>query len=175
MTRAARVFVWVLVVGLAVGLSGARPAHAADPRAGAWTFGGALGLLGDTPDGTAFALNGTADWFADRNLSLGPLLQLGFTGDMAQIGLSGQGKYWIDIPGTQNRLRVTVQGGVGFVHTSFRSDDTSFLIPLGAGADYRLNNELSITGTFLLNLTDLDTGRGGDTNVMPGFTVGIRF
>jgi hypothetical protein len=167
--------VWVVAVALALAAMGRPPAEAADPKAGTWTFGAALGFLSDTPDGTAFALNGHADGFIDRKFSVGPLLQLAATGDLAQIGLSGQAKYWIDIPGTENRLKVTVQGGIGFVHAAFRDDDTSWLIPVGAGADYRLNDSLNITGTFLLNFTDLDTGRGSDPRVMPGFTVGVRF
>jgi hypothetical protein len=31
------------------------------------------------------------------------------------------------------------------------------------------------TATFLLNFTDLDTGGGTGTNVMPGLTFGVRF
>ncbi|HEV8640582.1 MAG TPA: hypothetical protein VGV13_05740 [Methylomirabilota bacterium] len=166
---------WVLTVALAVGVSGGQPAEAADPKVGAWTFGAGLGFLGDTPDGTAFALNGYAEGFIDRKFSVGPLLQLAATGDLAQIGLSGQAKYWIDIPGTENRLKVIVQGGIGFVHAAFRDDDTSWLIPIGAGADYKLADGLNITGTFLLDFTDLDTGRRGRAHVMPGFTVGVRF
>lgn len=165
---------WILVVGLAVGVTDGR-ADAADPKAGAWTFGAALGFIADTPDGTAFAVNGHVDRFIDRRFSVGPLLQLGATGDLAQIGLSGQAKYWIDIPGTEDRLKVVVQGGIGFIHAAFRDDDTSWLIPIGAGADYKLADGLNITGTFLLNFTDLDTGRGGDAHVMPGFSVGVRF
>lgn len=170
-----RVSVWVLGVGLVVGAIGGRPAEAADPNAGAWTFGAALGFLADTPDGTAFALNGNAEWFIHRKFSVGPLLQFAATGDLAQIGLSGQAKYWIDIPGTENRLKVTVQGGIGFVHAAFRDDDTSWLIPIGAGADYKLADGLNITGTLLLDFTDLNTGRGSDAHVMPGLTVGVRF
>lgn len=166
---------WVLVVELAVGVLGGRVAEAADLKAGAWTFGAALGFLADTPDGTAFAVNGNAETFIDRRFSVGPLLQLGATGELAQIGLSGQAKYWIDIPGTEDRLKVAVQGGIGFVHAAFRDDDTSWLIPVGAGADYKLADGLNITGTFLLNFTDLDTGRGSRAHVMPGFSVGVRF
>jgi hypothetical protein len=168
-------FAWILGVALAVGLLGGRPAEAADPKAGDWTFGASLGFLAETPDGTAFAINGSAEGFINRSLSLGPLLQLAATGDLAQIGLSGQVKYWIDIPGTENRLKVTVQGGIGFVHAAFRDDDTSWLIPIGAGADYKLADGLAVTGTFLLNFTDLDTGRGTGAHVMPGFSVGVRF
>ena len=167
-----------LLVGLVVGLTlfGAVPSvRAADLQPGSWTFGGGLGFLGDTPDGTAFAMNFYADAFIARNVSLGPLLQLGFTGDMAQIGVSGQVKYWIDIPGTANRLKVVPEAGIGFVHTGFRNDDTSWLIVLGAGADYRLNNQMSVTGTLLLNFTNLDTDRATGADIMPGFTVGVRF
>jgi hypothetical protein len=84
-------------------------------------------------------------------------------------------KYWIDVPGTDNRLKVAAQGGIGFVYAAFRDDDTSWLIPIGVGADYKLADGLNITGTFLLNFTDLDTGRGSDAHLMPGFTVGVRF
>ncbi len=153
----------------------AAPAQAAELRAGAWTAGAGLGFLRETPDGTAFALNGYVERFLADRLSVGPLLQLGFTGDSSQVGLSGQVKYWLDLPDTDRRLKLAVQGGIGFVHNSFRDEDTSWLIPLGVGVDYAWTNALSLTGTFLLNLTDLDTGRGRDADVMPGLTFGVRF
>jgi hypothetical protein len=166
------------VVAVAVGLlgwSGGGLAEGADLRPGTWTGGAGLGFLGNTPDGTAFALNLNGEVFVIPNLSVGPLLQLGFTGHSSQVGLSGQVKYWIDIPGTGKRLRVTPQAGLGFVHNSFREGDTSWLIPIGAGADYALSDRLAVTGTLLINFTNLDTGRGSGADVMPGFTVGVRF
>jgi hypothetical protein len=167
-----------LLVGLVVGLTLVvmpPPAWAADEKPGSWTFGAGGGFLSGTPNGTAFAMNFYGDAFLTRNLSLGPLLQLGFTGHESQIGVSGQAKYWIDVPGTANRLKVTPQAGIGLVHAAFRDDDTSWLIVLGAGADYRLTNTLSVTGTLLINFTDLDTGGGTGADVMPGFTIGVRF
>ena len=116
-----------------------------------------------------------ADRFLQRNVSLGPLVQLGFTGDLTQVGFSGQGKYWIDLPETDNRAKVVLQAGIGFVHADFFRNDTSWLIPLGIGVDYALTRTVSLTGTFLLNFPDLDTGPGTNTNVMPGLTFGIRF
>jgi hypothetical protein len=50
----------------------------------------------------------------------------------------------------------------------------SFLIPLGVGFHYWPNNTIGLGATFLLNLTDLDTG-GDDTNIMPSLMFGIRF
>ena len=108
-------------------------------------------------------------------MSFGPLLQLGFTEDLTQVRFSGQGKYRIDLPETDNRAKLVLQAGIGFVHAEYFPNDTSFLIPLGIGVDYSLTQTLSLTGTFLLNFTDLDTGPGTETNVMPGLTFGIRF
>lgn len=175
MRRALIVAAWLAVV-LGGGLASIHGgAEAAELRPGAWTVGGGLGFLSDTPDGTAFSLNLYGDYVVAERLSVGPLMQLGFTGDSGQLGLSGQGKYWIDIPNTARRLKLAVQGGIGFVHNSFRDEDTSWLIPLGFGADYALTDALSVTGTFLLNFTDLHTGRGSGADVMPGLTFGLRF
>ena len=129
--------VGVFVVGMTIGLlsfTGGALAQAVEPGTGAWSGGGALGFLGNTPDGTAFALNFNADGFLTRNVSLGPLLQLAFTGDMTQVGFSGQAKYWIAIPDTGNRAKLVLQAGLGFVHADFLRSDTSWLIPLGVGS-----------------------------------------
>ena len=179
---------WTLVVGMVIGLiwgPAERSVQAAEQTGATsrdiesaspiWSGGAAVGFLSNTPDGTAVALNLHADRFLHRNVSLGPLLQLGFTGDLTQVGFSGQGKYWIDLPQIDNRAKLVLQAGIGFVHADYFRNDTSFLIPLGIGVDYSLTRTLSLTGTFLLNFTDLDTGPGSHTNVMPGLTFGVRF
>jgi hypothetical protein len=148
---------------------------AEEPRTGAWSGGAAVGFLGNTPDGTAFATNLHADYFMNNQFSVGPLGQLALTGDLFQIGFSGQGKYWWDVGGIDPRLKANLQAGLGFVHANYLTSDTSFLIPLGVGLDYALNQNVSLISTFLLNLTDLDTGNGNDTNVMPGLTFGVRY
>lgn len=149
--------------------------RAAEPQAGAWSGGVAIGFLGYTPDGTAFATNVHADYFLSRQVSVGPLAQLAVTEDLFQFGFSGQGKYWLDLPGLDTRLRMNLQRGLGFLHADLHTSDTSFLIPIGVGLDYALNQQVSLTSTFLLNFTDVDTGRRTDANVMPGLTFGIRF
>ncbi len=153
-----------------VGVSGA-----AEPQAGAWSGGAAIGFLGNTPDGTAFATNVHADYFLNRQISVGPLAQLAVTGDLFQFGLSGQGKYWLDLPGLDKRLKMNLQGGIGFLYADLHTSDTSFLIPIGVGLDYALNQQVSLTSAFLLNFTDINSGRGTDANVMPGLTFGVRF
>ena len=175
-TRPGRaVFAWALIAAVTVGLivhGGAGDGEATEPAAGAWTGGAAVGFLGNTPDGTAFAMNLNVERFFNRSFSVGPLLQFGVTGDMTQIAASGQVKYWMDL---SKGLKLTAQGGLGFVHTDFRGSDTSFLIPIGVGFDYALNRNVSATATFLLNLTDIGTGVGNHPHVMPGLTFGVRF
>ena len=189
MKPAEKVLAWALAVGMVIWLTILGPAEYSvqaaeqtgetsrnvESASPTWSGGAAVGFLSNTPDGTAFAFNLYADRFLQRNVSFGPLLQLGFTGDLTQVGFSGQGKYWIDLPQTDNRAKLVLQAGIGFVHADFFRNDTSFLIPLGIGVDYSLTRTISLTGTFLLNFTDLDTGPGTDTNVMPGLTFGVRF
>jgi len=189
MKPAEKVLAWAFVVGMVIGFvvwgpadhsvqaaeqtgETSRNVESATPT---WSGGAAVGFLSNTPDGTAFASNLHADRFLQRNVSIGPLLQLGFTGDLTQVGFSGQGKYWIDLPQTDNRAKLVLQAGIGLVHSDYFRNDISFLIPLGIGADYSLTRTLKLMGTFLLNFTDLDTGPGFHTNVMPGLTFGIRF
>jgi hypothetical protein len=86
MTTCVRGFVWAfclmgLVSATHVGVSGAT-----EPRAGAWSGGAAIGFLGYTPDGTAFATNFHADYFLNHQISVGPLAQLAVTGDLFQFG-----------------------------------------------------------------------------------------
>ena len=166
--------VFVLGSMMMPGLARAADFHVQKP----WSAGATMGFLANTPDDTAFALNFNAEAKLVRNFSIGPLLQLGFTDDLALVGLSGQGKYALGIPDFNERFKVILQGGIGFVHADKGPSDTSFLIPLGVGVDYQINPDLAFKSDFLLNFTDLDIRRGrgdDDTNVMPSLTFGVRF
>src|SRR5690348_4389305 len=168
--------VLILVAALMLSTTGTSwSQNITNPVPGRWSAGGGIGFLGATPSGTAFALNGNADYFLHRYFSVGPLMQIAFTGDLTQFGLSGQGKYWFDIPDTANRAKLVFQGGLGFIHADRLDSDTSWLIPLGVGVDYAMTQKMALTATFLLNFTDLDTGHGKDAHVMPGLTFGVRF
>src|SRR5205814_10215239 len=121
---------WVLaglVAGLALAAS-VSSVEALDDKPGSLSFGAGVGFLSGTPDGTAFALDGYADAFVVPSFSVGPLLQLGFTGDLFQVGLSGQAKYCILIPTPQIRLRFAVHAGLGFLLASSRRSDTAFRV-----------------------------------------------
>lgn len=155
--------------------SGTSEYHGSELLSKRWTAGGGMGLLGSTPDDTAFAVNGNADYFVNEHFSIGPLVQLGFTDDMTMLGVSGQGKYWITSPLSGDRGQLYLQSGLGFAHADFRADDSSWLVPIGIGYDYALTPGVNLTSAFLVNFTDLNTGAGSGADVMPGFTVGLRF
>ncbi|MER3424005.1 MAG: hypothetical protein C4293_13045 [Nitrospiraceae bacterium] len=149
--------------------------NVAEPQSDMWSAGGGIGFLGATPSGTAFSLNVHADNFLTRYVSIGPLLQVTFTGSLSQVGLSGQARYWFDIPDTANRAKLVLQAGIGFVHADRLDSDTSWLIPIGFGLDYAVAQRMALTADFLVNFADLDTGHGKDAHVMPGLYFGVRF
>lgn len=160
-----------------------------DSVVGRWSGGTGIGFLGGTPDGVEFAVNGHLDHFIAEDISIGPLAQYAGAGDDFLFGLSVQGKYWWAIPGMDNQTKLVVQGGIGFVRAGVKEPEigfgdtySSFLIPLGIGVDHAVNNQVSLTADFMLNITSLGqnvrvAGREVDfhTNVMPGLYFGVRF
>jgi len=168
----------IIVVFLALTqFAEAQRVQSADERTGRFIFGAGLGLQADTPDGTAFALGFSADYYVTQGFSIGPLLQFGFTGDLFQFGLTGQAKYTFDfkeIPA----LKPHIEAGMGFIYADLdrgrgrSEDDVSFLIPLGIGAEYRLTNSISLDTTFLFNFTDLEVR---DKNFFFTWLVGLRY
>ncbi len=165
-------------------------ADVGDLAAGQWSGGGGLGFLGSTPDGIAeFAMNGHADYFVTPRFSVGPLAQYAGIGNDFMFGLSVQAKVWWNLPNTDNRLKLVLQGGLGFISAGIKDTDSrtantygSFLIPVGAGLDYAITPKLAVTADLLLNFTSLgETVRAGGrefdlhTNLMPGFYLGVRF
>ena len=155
----------------------AQKGQSADQRAGRYIFGAGLGLQANTPDGTAFALGFSGDYYFTQGLSVGPLLQFGFTGDLFQFGLTGQAKYTFDLKGIP-ALKSHIEAGLGFIYADLdrsqrRSEnDVSFLFPLGIGAEYRLTNSISLDNTFLFNFTDLDVR---DTHFFFTWLVGLKY
>ncbi|MGH7829807.1 MAG: outer membrane beta-barrel protein, partial [Candidatus Binatia bacterium] len=109
-------------------------------RQGRFSLGIDVGPQFGTADSTAFTLGFNGDYFLTHNLSVGPLLQVGLTDDLFQFGPSAQLKYTFDI---DPRLKANLQGGIGFIYAELDRrgrdpHDTSFLIPVGPGLEYRV-------------------------------------
>ncbi len=148
-----------------------------DQRTGRFIIGGGLGLQANTPDGTAFAFGFGGDYYLTQGFSIGPLFQFGFTGDLFQFGFSGQAKYTFDLKEIP-ALKPHVEAGVGVIYADLdrgrggSEHDTSFLFPLGIGAEYRLTNSISVDNTFLFNLTDLEVR---DRHFFFTWLVGLKY
>jgi opacity protein-like surface antigen len=148
-----------------------------EERTGKIIVGGGVGLMADTPDGTAFALGLSGDYYFTQGFSVGPLLQMGFTGDLFQLGLTAQAKYTFDIEQIP-ALKPHIEIGVGFIYADLnrsggRSEDGfGVLFPLGFGVEYRLTKSLSLDTNFLFNFTDLNVR---DENFFFTWLVGMRY
>ena len=167
----------IILVFLALAQFGEAQAQFADQRAGRFMLGVGLGLQADTPDGTAFAIGFSGDYYVTQGFSIGPLLQMGFTEDLFQLGLTAQAKYTFDlweIPA----LKPHIEAGMGFIYSDLdrwprsSEDDVSFLFPLGIGAEYKLTNSISLDNTFLFNFTDLDVR---DTHFFFTWLIGLKY
>lgn len=148
----------------------------ASDRRGRFALGGALGFMVDTPDNTAFAIGLSGDYYFTNEFSIGPLLQMGFTGDLFMIAPSAQAKYTLDLGGIPN-LKPYAQAGIGFIYADLKrggekTNDTSFIIPFGLGAEYKLTNAISLDGTVLLNATNLDVR---NENLFVTVLFGLKF
>jgi opacity protein-like surface antigen len=160
---------------LLAGVAEAQQARSTESRTGRFVFGASLGLQGDTADGSAFALGFNGDYYVTQGFSIGPLLQMGFTGDLFQLGLTAQAKYTFDLPQAP-RLKPHVEAGIGFIHAQLdqpagNEHDTSFLIPIGGGVEYKLNDRISLDTTLLFNFTDLKVQ---DEDFFVTWLVGVR-
>ncbi len=95
--------------------------------------------MADTPDGTAFALGFSGDYYLTQGFSVGPLLQMGFTGDLFQLGLTVQAKYTFDIDQIP-ALKPHIEAGIGFIYADLNrsrgrnENDLSVLFPSALGS-----------------------------------------
>ena len=173
---------WLLMVLVAFVFALSAPVPVAaqlspEQREGSWQLGADIGPVFETADDTAFGIAVYGDYFFQQNFSIGPLLQFGFTSDLFQIGPSVQLKYTYDIT---SRLKSTLQGGVGFMFADLdrkgsNQDDTSILIPIGVGLEYRILDNIALGGTLLLNIVDLDKVRNENFHLSLFGGVRIRF
>jgi opacity protein-like surface antigen len=167
----------ILVILALTQFAQAQQVGSEENRDGTFILGAGLGLQAGTPDGGAFALGFTGDYYLTQGFSIGPLLQMGFTGDLFQFSLTGQAKYTFDLKEIP-ALKPHIQAGIGFIYSDLdrgrrgSEDDVSFLIPLGVGAEYRLTNSVSLDSTFLFNFTDLDVR---DEHFFFTWLVGLKY
>jgi hypothetical protein len=151
-----RIVTVLVFAGLLLVMTG-RPVHAEEQpasRQGHFAFGAGFGPMLSTESGSIMGLDFMAEYFLSHELSVGPLLQVGFDGDFSQVGLTAELKYTFDIA-SNPRVHPNVQGGFGFISASNGRDETDFLLPLGGGVDVEVAKHLFLNTTLLLNVTGL--------------------
>jgi hypothetical protein len=149
----------LLAVVFAAGIADAQDPMAQPARTGRFSAGAGIGVQGSTPDDTAFAFNLSGDYYLTNNLSIGPLVQFGFTPDLFQFGLTAQAKYIFDIPQVP-AWKPHVEAGIGFLLSDLdkrgsNRTDNNYLIPVGVGLEYRLGPGLALDSTVFFNFTDV--------------------
>jgi hypothetical protein len=127
-----------------------------------WGFGSDLGLTAGTVNDTVFTLGFNADYYIDRNFSVGPMMQISPMGDLFQISFAGVGRYHFRL---NNGINVVPFSGIGLLHADLdrgtgpgRIDrnDTSWYIPLGVSLEYQASSNVALSSTLIVNLHDIN-------------------
>ena len=149
-----------LLAFLAVGTVVSAPRAQADENR--WGFGSDLGLTSGMVNGTVFTLAFSADYYIDRNFSIGPMMQISPMSDLFQISFAGVGRYHFRL---NNSFNLVPFSGIGLLHVDLdrgtgpgRIDrsDTSWYIPIGVSLEYQAAHNLALSSTLIVNLHDID-------------------
>ena len=130
-------------------------AQAEDNR---WGFGSGLGFTAGTVNDTVLNVAFSADYFLDRNFSVGPLMQISPTGDLFQISFAGVGRYYFRL---NNGINLVPFTGIGLLHADLDTaridrNDTSWYIPIGASLEYQATRNVALSSTLIVNLHDIN-------------------
>ena len=148
-----------------------------------WGFGSDLGFTAGTVNGTVFTMGFNADYYIDRNFSVGPMMQISPTGDLFQIAFAGVGRYYFRL---NNGINLVPFTGIGLLHADLdrgtgpgRIDrnDTSWYIPIGVSLEYQATTNVALSSTLLVNLHDINLSpslRENDTTSV-ALLFGFRF
>ena len=137
----------------------ATPALADEQR---WGFGSDLGLTSGTVNGTVFTMALSADYYLDRNFSIGPMMQLSPVGDLFQVSFAGVTRYHFHL---KNGINLVPFTGIGLIHADLdrgtgaariNRNDTSWYIPLGLSVEYQAAQNLALSSTLIVNLHDIN-------------------
>jgi len=163
--RIAKIFSrWTCAASMLALLAAAAVVGVAHARADEqrWGFGSDLGLTAGTVNGTVFTLAFNADYYIDRNFSVGPMMQISPMGDLFQVSFAGVGRYHFRLDSGINVVPFT---GIGLIHADLdrgtgagRIDrnDTSWYIPIGVSLEYQAAPNLALSSTLIVNLHDIN-------------------
>ena len=132
----------------------AQDATAQTNRTGHVDFGLGFGPMLSTESGSIIGVDVSGNYFLTNELSVGPLLQMGFDDSFNQIGLSAQVKYMFDLAANP-KVHPHLEAGFGLIYANDGRSETEFLLPFGGGVDVEVAKRLFLNSTLLLNVSGL--------------------
>lgn len=150
------------LLGTVLLLSLLAPMSPVRAESGQWGFGSGLGFTTGTVNNTVFTLGFNADYYLDRNFSIGPLMQVSPTGDLFQIAFAAVGRYHFRL---NNGINVVPFTGFGLIHADLDKgsgpgridrNDTSWFVPIGLSLEYQVVHNVALTSTLQVNLHDIN-------------------
>ena len=141
----------------------AEPKSAISSRSGYLSVGAAGGFMIDPDMGAGMV---SLDYYVTDEISVGPYVHLGGSGDNSYWGVSGQVKFSAALAGNPN-IRPDGTVGIGVVELDVEDEDaeTTFLFPVGGGLEFELSDVVSLDAGALFHVTEDTFG---------GLMVGIR-
>lgn len=157
---------WLLAAGgvMAQEVEPAPAPSALAGRSGYVSIGLNGGFMVD-PDMTAGLLS--LDYYITDEISVGPYLHIGGSGDDSYWGVSGQMKYSAELANNPS-IRPYGTVGIGFVELDFDdmdSSETTYFFPVGGGLEFELTDIISAdVGAYFMITED----------TFAGLTAGVR-
>jgi hypothetical protein len=135
--------------------TGLSPRAPSDARANqGWFIEPGLGL---TAGPSTFLMAVTAGKFIEHNFALGPMVQLGVSGDDVFFAPTVNARGVFDLEGQGlERVKPYVEGGLGLAyvekdHHSGDDDEWGFLVNMGTGVDIELERNITLGTGFIFN------------------------
>jgi opacity protein-like surface antigen len=148
---------------------------AEEDREGHWIGEAGAGFT-SSPD--TFLLTVEGDYYFDQHVALGPLLQLGLSGDDTIIAPTANVRYVFDAAETP--FKPFVQGGAGFAYLEKDGrrgddDDIGFLFNFGGGTDFRISDNMQLGTGVMFNFLPGDVLGEDYFFSWRVLSVGVRF
>jgi hypothetical protein len=114
-----------------------------------------LGFFGDDPGGLNLGFELPIE--VNRNLSVGPWVALGLADDFLLVSATANVRYHFDVfeSAKLRKLRPFLQGGAGLTYyddDDRDDDDTGFLMNMGLGAEYLVDEHVGIGSNIMFNV-----------------------
>ncbi len=135
-----------------------------------------IGGIGLTGGPTMLLLGGEMSYHLDEDGAIGPLVQVGVSGDDTFLGVSFHYKhhFYLDEGGALSRFRPFAQGGLGFAYLDKGNrDGWSLLLHVGGGVQYHINPTTHLGSNILFDFLPNDPV--GDSFIFAWQVVQIGF